>query len=291
MFLQGIVMTLVTGLVWCCIGIVYSRAAQKERGFYLFLFLSAFFFAVMSWCCAAPSPAEVGMVAEIAAIMIPAAAASQLGFLALGRAMRHGSHGVSWSIAQSAMLCPFAAGMFLFGEEVSPLRVAGMILLLASLVPLGRSQCGESAARGGRAFLIPAFLAFGLIGLQQTLTLLPNRIPGVDSAALSWRIPLYSLCGLGWIVAVIRFREFRIPGIALLALLNGALATVGQWTFYRALDLLVECDAAGIAYPLAVGSSVALFFLYTEWIRKERTGPAGMFGVLLAVLGMLLLAF
>ena len=166
-----------------------------------------------------------------------------------------------------------------------------MILLLASLVPLGRSQCGESAARGGRAFLIPAFLAFGLIGLQQTLTLLPNRIPGVDSAALSWRIPLYSLCGLGWIVAVIRFREFRIPGIALLALLNGALATVGQWTFYRALDLLVECDAAGIAYPLAVGSSVALFFLYTEWIRKERTGPAGMSGVLLAVLGMLLLAF
>ena len=238
-----------------------------------------------------PRAASAGAVLKVAAVMIPAAAASQLGFLSLCRAMRRGSHGVSWSIAQSAMLCPFAAGMFFFGEYSTFWRVAGMVLLLASLIPLGRSQCGGEAEKSGRAFLIPAYHAIGLIGLQQTLTLLPNRIPGVGEAALSWRIPLYSLCGLGWIGAVIRFREFRCPGMVSLALLNGVLATAGQWTFYRALDLLVQCRAAGIAYPLAVGSSVALFFLYTELIRKERAGTFGIVGVLLAVVGMILLAF
>ena len=54
MFWQGIGITLATGLLWCCIGIVYSRAAQKERGFYLFMFLSALFFALTSWGARCP---------------------------------------------------------------------------------------------------------------------------------------------------------------------------------------------------------------------------------------------
>lgn len=291
MFLPGICITLVTGLLWCCIGIVYSRVVQKERGFYLFLFLSALCFSLTSWCGAMPRPAAVRAVLAVAAVMIPAAVAGQFGFLSLRSAMRHGSHGASWSIAQSAMLCPFAAGMIFFGERVTGIRIAGMMLLLSSLILLGRSQGGGSAANGRSGFSTPAFLAFGLIGLQQTLTLLPNRMPGVDPAALSWRIPLYSLCGLSWIAAVLRFREYRLAGVLPAALLNGALTAAGQWCFFRALDLLTPCGAAGIAYPLAVGSSIALFFLYTEWIRGERTGFVGRSGVLLAVFGMMFLAF
>ena len=291
MFQQGIGITLITGVLWCGIGIVYSCAARKGKGFYLFLFLSALFFALASWGGGVPRPASAGLVLAVAAIMIPAAAASQFGFLALGRAMRNGSHGVSWSIAQSAMVCPFAAGMLFFGESASLLRITGMLLLLAGLVPLGRSLHGGAGEGSNGRFPLPAFLAFGLIGLQQTLTLLPNRLPDVDEAALSWRIPLYSLCGLGWIFAVLKFREFGVRGILPLALLNGALAAAGQWTFFRSLDLLADCGAAGLAYPLAVGSSVALFFLYSIWFRRERPGLSGVAGVLLAVLGMIFLAF
>lgn len=292
MFLQGICITLITGLLWCCIGIVYSRVVQKEHGFYLFLFLSGLIFSLTSWSGTTPRPAGLRAVLAVAAVMIPAAAAGQAGFLSLRSAMRRGSHGTSWSIAQSAMLCPFVAGMIFFGECVTWIRIAGMMLLLSSLILLGRSQCGSGAPDAQKGGAVSAFLAFGLLGLQQTLTLLPNRLPGVTEAALSWRIPLYSLFGLSWIVAVLRFREYRsAAGILMPALLNGALTAAGQWCFFRALDLLAPCGAAGIAYPLAVGSSIALFSLYTEWIRGERTGFVGKFGVLLAVLGMMFLAF
>ncbi|MBS1371762.1 MAG: hypothetical protein HPZ91_17595 [Lentisphaeria bacterium] len=291
MLLRGIGITLATGVVWCCIGIVYGRAAEKKEGFYLFLFLGALFFLLAVWTGAPPQAAPAGAVSAVAAVMVPAGIAGQFGFLALRGAMRRGSHSVSWSIAQSAMLCPFAAGLALFGERATFWRIAGMALLLASLVPLSRSKCDGGEREGSRAFLRFAFFAFGLLGLQQTLTLLPNRLPGLDAEALSWRVPLLSFCGLGWIAAVIRRREFRAVGVLPLALLYGILVAAGQWMLFRALDILTQCGAAGIAYPLAVGSSIALFFLYSVLIRGERTGLAGTSGILLAVFGMVLLAF
>ena len=41
MFWQGILVALVTGAIWCGVGVAYSRAAEKKEGFHLFLLLSA----------------------------------------------------------------------------------------------------------------------------------------------------------------------------------------------------------------------------------------------------------
>lgn len=291
MLFEGIVLTLATGLVWSLVGIVYSKAAEKPEGFRLFLAIGAFCFALACWGANPPAAAPVSEVLTVAAVMIPAGILGQFGFLALRGAMRRGGHGASWGIAQSAMLCPFAAGMLLFGERVSAARLAGMGMLLAALVPLSRGGRIPEKDSGHRVFLIFAFLAFVLLGGQQTLTLIPNRLPELGAAALSWRVPLLSLCGLGWFVAAFARRESGFRSVLPLALLYGALVAAGQWTMFRALDLLSGAGAAGIAYPLAVGGSVALFFLYSEWIRKERNGLIGAAGILLAVLGMFLLAF
>ena len=291
MLFEGIALTLATGLLWSLIGIVYSKAAEKPEGFRLFLALGSFCFALACWGANPPAAAPVPEVLTVAAVMIPAGILGQLGFLALRGAMRRGGHGASWGIAQSAMLCPFAAGMLFFGERVSAARLAGMGMLLAALVPLSRSGRGQTRDSGRRIFLFFAFLSFALLGAQQTLTLIPNRLPELGAAALSWRVPLLSLCGLGWFVAAFTRRESGFRVMLLPALCYGALAAAGQWTMFRALDLLSGAGAAGIAYPLAVGGSVALFFLYSEWIRKEKNGLVGAAGILLAVLGMFLLAF
>lgn len=291
MLFKGIALTLATGLVWSLIGIVYSKAAEKPEGFRLFLALAGLCFAAACWGANPPAAAPVPQVLAVAAVMIPAGILGQLGFLSLRGAMRRGGHGASWGIAQSAMLCPFAAGILFFGERTSAARLAGMALLLAALVPLSRGGRSANEGSGRRLFLGFAFLAFALLGMQQTLTLIPNRLPELGTAALSWRVPLLSLCGLGWFVAAFARRESGFRVMLPLALLYGVLAATGQWTMFRALDLLSGVNAAGIAYPLAVGGSVALFFLYSEWIRKERNGLTGAAGILLAVLGMFLLAF
>ena len=125
MFWQGILVALVTGAIWCGVGVAYSRAAEKKEGFHLFLLLSALCFLLTSWGAERPGAAPLRELLTVAALMIPAGLLSQFGFLALCGAMRRGSHGVSWGIAQSAMLCPFAAGILLFGEAATPWRLAG----------------------------------------------------------------------------------------------------------------------------------------------------------------------
>lgn len=49
MFWQGILVALVTGAIWCGVGVAYSRAAEKKEGFHLFLLLSALCFLLTSW--------------------------------------------------------------------------------------------------------------------------------------------------------------------------------------------------------------------------------------------------
>ncbi len=291
MFVQGIALTLATGVIWGLVGIVYSKAAEKPDGFRLFLAVSSLFFALVIWGTAPPVGAPSLSVLTIAAIMVPAGIMSQLGFLALREAMRRGGHGVSWGIAQSAMLCPFVGGVLFFGEPLSAWRAVGMALLLGALIPLASASRSSSVTGRRNAFLGFAFLAFALIGLQQTLTLIPNQLSEIGNAALSWRIPLFSLCGLGWFIPALVRRESGFRSILPLALLYGALVAAGQWTVFRAIDLLSGVGAAGIAYPLAIGASLALFFLYSEWVRKEKNGFMGACGILLAVLGMILLAF
>ena len=292
MLFSGISLTLLTGLLWSAIGMVYSRAAEKKVGFYTFLFFSSLFFATTSWSVMAPAVVPWNEILRIAAVMIPAGMAGQLGFLALREAMRRGSHGIGWCIAQAAMVCPFAVGILFWEEPSSAFRLSGMALLLGSLVPLACSRNNGTEVPGThRAFLVCAFLAFLLLGLQQTLTLVPNRLSGISGAALGWRVPLLSLCGINWIGMALYRHEWAWREILPLAFLYGVLVAAGQWTLFLAVDCLSGAEAAGIAYPLAVGSSIVLFFLYTRVVRRERSGRLGMVGILLAVTGIFLLAF
>lgn len=291
MFWQGILVALVTGAIWCGVGVAYSRAAEKKEGFHLFLLLSALCFLLTSWGAERPGAAPLPELLTVAALMIPAGLLSQFGFLALCGAMRRGSHGVSWGLRSRPCSARLRPESCCSGKPRRPGGSPAWRFCSGSLVPLGWPSCTERAAgRQHRIFLLFAFLAFLLLGAQQTLTLVPNRLPGLGPAALSWRIPLLSLGGLIWIVVVIRRREFGFRSVLPLALLYGVLVAAGQWTMFRAIDLLSHAGAAGVAYPVAIGGCIALFFLYAKWIRGEKTGVTGTAGILLAVLGILLLA-
>lgn len=288
MLTQGIMLTLTTGVAWCLVAIVYSRATQKPEGFFSFMAISSLCFALTVWTASPPAAIPAATAMTIAAVIIPAGILGQLGFWALCGAMRRGSHGVSWAIAQAAMLCPFAVELICFGEPATPVRLTGMSILIASLLPLALARTAAPTGDSPRSFPVFAFAAFALIGAQQVLTLIPNHLPGLTPAALTWRVPLLSLCGLGWFAAG-RTRSWR--KVWQPAVLYGILIAAGQWTLFRALDCLSAAGATAIAYPLAVGSSIVLFFLYSQWFRKEKTGLFGVAGILLASLAVILLAF
>ncbi len=288
----GLAYTFLTGLLWGGVGISYSRGAVKKDSFYGFMFLSALLFIFLTWIFAFPRNAPFREVLLVGVLMIPAGLMGQFGFWSMKKAMEHGPHGIGWCIVQSSMVCPFLAGILFFGDNPAIGRIAGMGLIAASLVPLsgqGAPESRGSSFSGSFPFLIAA--AFLLVGMQQTVSLLPNQFPSLSPEALSWRVPLVSLCGLGWLGPIL-FRKtgMRFKEIGGISLAYALLVFFGQLGIFRAIDALGKAHSSGTAYPTACGMSILIFFVYCFFKRHEKLSRRALAGIALNLAGMLLLA-
>ncbi len=289
---RGLAYTFATGFLWGGVGVFYSKGTEKKDSFYGFMFLSALLFFLLTWIFAFPQGAPVREVLLVAALMFPAGLSGQVGFWTMKKALEHGPHGIGWCIVQSSMVCPFLAGVLFFGDSPSADRIAGMSLIASSLLPL--SAQGVPAVRedscSGR-FLLLIFAAFLLVGLQQTLSLVPSQCPTLSAAALSWRVPLVSLVGLGWLGPVLFRKTGVLCGeIGWISLLYALLVFLGQLGIYRAIDFLGKARSSGTAYPAACGMSILFFFVYCFFKRRERLSRRALAGIGLSMAGMFLLA-
>ena len=69
------------------------------------------------------------------------------------------------------------------------------------------------------------------------------------------------------------------------------LGLVSQSTIFITVDRLSEAGAAGIGYPVMMGSCIALFFLYTTLVLKEKSSLGGKLAVAILVAGIFFLCF
>ena len=288
----GLVYTFITGLLWGGVGISYSRGAEKKESFYGFMFLSAILFFLLTWIFVFPQRASAREILLVALLMLPAGIMGQLGFWSMKKALEYGPHGIGWCIVQSSMICPFLAGVLFFGDSPTVGRISGMGLIALSLLPLSRQ--GNPAPRKNsfsERFLFLIAAAFLLVGMQQTVSLLPNQFPTLSAEALSWRVPLVSLAGLGWLWPIL-FRRTGVPfkEIGGISLVYALLVFLGQLGIYRAIDALGKARSSGTAYPAACGMSILLFFVYCFFRRHEKLSRWVLSGIALNLAGMFLLA-
>lgn len=276
-----------TGVIWCLVGIIYSKATASGEGFFPFLVLSTLVFASTIWIATPPTAWDATEVLKVVGVMLSSTVFSQCGFLCLREAMRRGSLAVSWSVSQAAMVWPFIAGLMFFGDSLNGLRIAGMATLLVSLVVLSVTK--PKTNNGSREYLFFAFGAFFLIGVAQILTQVPNHL-GVSEQALTWRVPAFSFSGLIWLTKCRHTKAETWKSVWKLAVTYGLVVASGQWVFYKAMDLLSKHNSIGLAYPLALGSCIALFTLYTTLVKREKLGVWGIIGICLTILGILFMA-
>ena len=118
----------------------------------------------------------------------------------------------------------------------------------------------------------------------------PSHWPGwTDTAKL--RVPLISLISfLFWLVPIL-WQKRRIDVRAMLPLSLGYAACVlaGQWLLYLALDRLAALGLSATVYPLAIGTCIAGFYLYSLVVLRERATLASSLGVLTACFGIILI--
>ena len=277
---------LATGIVWTLVGILYSRASQRDGGgFVPFMAAYSLVFVVTAWTIGHPTPAATREIALTGACALAAALFGQGGFLALYFAMRRGGHGVAWALAQSALAVPFLCGVLFFGNHPGTWPCCGLAIMLGAMALIGIGSADANAVKS-RIYLMLAFGAMLLNGVSQALTLVPGHL-GLSAEALTWRVPFYSLAGLGWWVALfVRREKFRLSW---LGVLYGIVVAAGQFLFYQASDCLERHNATALAYPIAVGTCILMMRLYSRLARKECFSRLEAVGLALLLAGIALL--
>jgi drug/metabolite transporter (DMT)-like permease len=292
----GISLLVATGLGWAFLGVQLSYCAQRRIPMVTMLGPQQVLGLLIVFSVVPDYPAiSKGLSHDtwlLAAVMLAAGVLNAVGLLALQRAMRMGHHGVTWVIGQSAVILPFLAGMVLFGEPSTAVRWCGVGAIIAGIVALGCARHEQEVERPSSMFswFAVAASALVLLGVGQVLQTLPSHLAGLADA-MRLRIPLLSF-GNGAIILVLWLRDGGRPARRTLAMaaIGTVIAVVATLTLFRGLDILAQAGMGALGFPLAIGSSVVGFAVYSAVVLREPVTRWHVAGMALGGLGMLLLA-
>jgi len=267
--LTAILLLLLTGLTWTAVGVLFGKAPSDRDRLYSFFALNGMIFTFLVWVTRFPQPAPIVEVLKVAGFIVPSALMELVAFWLLKLAMDRGSHGVAWSVAQSAMLIAFLGSVWLLDSPASRCQWIGVAALLAGLALFGKTRNSAGPVRNDRVFFLYIFSTLLILGLGQFLRLVPNHL-AVSPEALSWRLPLQSPFGMiVWMTVCLSRRQFTPGKVWRFSLPYALVVTLGQICFYWAADAAKAAGMTAIVMPVSIGSCIALFALYCRIFRHE----------------------
>ena len=289
--LNGSIFTIITGMIWTLLAIVYSSIVGKNKSISGIMFVYSLVFAAVIWIFQCPQMVPSAEIIKVSGCVVPAALLGQFGFFSLYQAMKRGSHAIAWTFTQSAMVIPFLASWFFFDNQVKWFNFAGLFLIVLALCGQGMSKKGESAAEKKNAAAVLFFSLLALIstGISQFGALLPGELK-MSEAALSWRLPLTTaVCVVVWGIATLVTRSKLNWLIIKPGIVYGVVTTAGQVTLYIAIDYLTPVNMVAIVYPAALSICIILFAVYCAIFRKEKISLLAGSSLLLLLIGVTLL--
>jgi len=294
--LIGLALIFITGLIWGGVGVMCSYAARKKVDAVAMWTVCSLIFCAVSWAVfpdyALLRAGAAPKLASLAVVMLATGAFGCAGMLAIYRAMRSGHHGMVWTIAQCALVFPYVAGMVLFREPFVLHKAIGVAALLVCIAVLGYARRGlaDREQDSGATWFLVALAALVLLGLQQTLTTVPSHWPGWRDAA-NMRIPLSAL-GAALAYSVVFLLRWRAPSplAVVLGILSAATCVASRITLFAGLDCLSQCRMVSIAYPVAIGTCIVSFGLYSLLVLREPATKLQGAGMALGVVGLVLLS-
>ena len=270
------------GLGWTLTGAIMGDAPKKkiDPGVIQLLgavFSSLFCLFLLDWTALGAIPAKVRQLAFLSYFFCGAFNCVMLYLMAY--AMQRGPNGIVWAVIQSAMIFPFLLGVIVFGESPKPVRIAGLCAILFSLALTG---AGRDNTGTGKAWKIPAFVAFLLTGLVHILATLPSFFESSRALPPPFRILATGAGVLLTSAVIIRSRrhDFSLKAnlrSKYLWIYTGALQFFGLISAcllqYPAMDALARHGIGGASYPIMIASCLVGFSLFSIFCLKERLTP------------------
>lgn len=306
----GILFAVLTGISWIWIGVVISYASKHKLNIAYLQLFQTLIGLLVSICLLSGmfllrnSPQEISaQIKWITAIsMFANGFLNYFMFLAMGAAMKRGPNGIIWAIVQSGLIFPFLMGICFFHVQVTATRIAGILLLVVSVLLSGLGKEGKKKSEQEerrRTWYLFALLAMLLCGINQCCGNLPSYLNSGEQIGSVYRA-FFAQTGTlgGWISGALAGGRFLHPKLSsgevrkllLFALsLNAVGLTASYLLFYNALDFLAKANAGSLGYPLVVSSCIIGFFLYSVLALREKTGILQKTGFLLGVAGIIVI--
>jgi|GEM_PF-1117086 len=293
--ISAILLTLTVGILWSLVGLFYKMIAQYRLSvFNISCVTNLVSLAVMSFLLCR----EVSGLPEIPVppvwfllFLLFAGFINCAGSLMLQRSMVYGRSGVTWAIGQSSLVVPFVAITLIFSEAWSPFRLTGTVFVLGGMATLGlRKESGSETAPRPQYGIALALIAFAVLGAAQSMMSASSYLPYADSVGM--RPVLLAAGGIPAILSgkwLLHDRGWAFSRRALLIVLLLSLENVAAlYLQFRALDRLKACGMNSIFFPIAVGTSIAVYSIWAVVLFREKLDRRTAGGILLILAGIAL---
>jgi uncharacterized membrane protein len=295
-FSIGLILTILTGFAWGLVGIVFNYTIRKKIDYASLMFISSIIstVVVLLFFCDYSKIQISGQETLVYKQIIAIGASSLfalLGFWLMRKAMEGGHSGVIWAIVQSSMVISAIYAIFVYHEPVTIFKAVGLIFITASMAFFAFSKGTKPQSKEHRNnWWILSILASLFVGFSQLFTIFPSYWKGWNSS-IDLRLPLRMTTILIIVLIYVLISKAKISKKAIFAGLAYAITSVtGQFLLFLSIDRMVQADCIALVYPIAVGTCVLTFSLYSIFIIKERTCKYTIAGLIIAVLGIVSLS-
>ena len=218
--------------------------------------------------------------------------------ITMAAAMKRGPNSLVWAILQAGMIVPFVYGICFHDVHAGPLRLLGMASMLLALWLVSMDR-GSAETASGRSWLLLSFVAFLIVGVQQTVSTEPSYYPETRMG-----IPIIYRClalCLGNFVATLPFtlKQSLKGGMAVFGgkwlwlfaiILQASILFEKLFLSFRAMDMMAKLGNGALSYPVMVISCIAVFTLYSIITLHEKVTSKSTGGLVLCTLGIVLLS-
>ena len=299
--LTSITILVIVGIFWTMTGVVMGGVARKGISVEPMQFVS---YLLGTAVCLAllplypPIEAKGGFAAFALGMYFLVGVLNYFVNIAMAAAMKRGPNSLVWAILQAGMIIPFIYGICFHDVHAGPLRLLGMVSMLMALWLISMDR-GSAETASGRTWLLLSFVAFLIVGVQQTVNTEPSYYPETRSG-----IPIIYRClalSLGNLVAT-------LPSTLRISLKGGIKALGGKWLWlfaitlqasilleklflsFRAMDMMAKLGNGALSYPIMVISCIAVFTLYSIIVLHEKVTWRSTGGLVLCTMGIVLLS-
>ncbi|MEE4312592.1 MAG: EamA family transporter [candidate division KSB1 bacterium] len=290
---KGFILIILTGLLWCANGILISYVARKSLNFLAVIGIQAlsgtlfvwFFVSDMHTLFASPDP----RLKQLVFIMVSSGILGAMGMMLMQKAMRIGHHGIVFTVSQSSMIVPFLLGVIFYGLQIFQYQLAGLILLILSVVAFGIGDQRNVAVKNN-LWLPFTLFSFLILGVHQSLATLPSYwVDWTDGANL--RVAFMSAgFVIGYFLAMVIMNRFPDGNALRYGIISMPFGVPSLILFFKGIDLMAVHDMVAYAYPVAVGTCIISFVAYSLFFLKEKTPAISIAGVGLGVVGLIMIS-